>query len=70
MILKIAAGRNWARWVALISVTLSVLLIIRRTAHMPSLDLALVGAAACADVIALYLLFFSPGRRWFKRRLA
>ena len=37
---------------------------------MPSLDLALVGAAACADVIALYLLFFSPGRRWFKRRLA
>ena len=67
VIYRISTGRNWARWVALVSVIFRILISIPTigqivTASTDELDT--VGNAL--SVVALVLLFVSPGRRWFR----
>jgi hypothetical protein len=70
VIWKISVGRNWARWVALMSVILGTLIALptlgQSFAKSPTAT-ALAAVSTAADVVALYLLFVSPGRRWFSR---
>jgi FtsH-binding integral membrane protein len=72
VIYKISRGRNWARIVALVSVSLAVLLFVgtfkQSFARSPT-SVALGVTETVLDAIALYLLFTGPGRRWFRARL-
>jgi hypothetical protein len=73
VILKISAGRNWARWVALVSVVVGVptaFITVGQMQEVSSFEVVLDLAATCVDGIALYLLFISSGRQWFRRRVA
>ena len=78
IIVKIARGRNWARWVAFVSVILGIFGILGTVGVLPfalgtpvntSRFLALGVTSTLLDIAALYLLFVSPGRYWFKRSL-
>ena len=68
VIYKISTGRNWARWVALVSV------IFRISFSIPTVGRILAAstdeldwASNALNAGALLLVFVSPGRRWFKR---
>ena len=66
VIYRISTGRNWARWVALVSVILRISISIPTLGRIVAAstdDLDTVGNALC--VVSLCLLFVSPGRRWF-----
>lgn len=64
----VASGRNWARIAMLVYTTLSVL----GLAFVPDLstravDYGLKVAGALLYVVAMYLVFLTPGRLWFRR---
>ena len=75
VIVHIARGRNWARWVAFASVILGVVGILGTLGVLPwpsdpahaSRYLALGVLSTLVDFAALYFLFVSSGRHWFKR---
>jgi hypothetical protein len=69
VIYKIGRRRNWARYVALASVIISVLLWYAAVRQGISADpvTTIMGAIELMlDGVALYLIFSDPGRQWFK----
>jgi hypothetical protein len=73
VIFKLGAGRSWARYVFLVTT------ILRVVQYVPSLprewftDGLSVGLTAFQfelDCAALFLVFTSPGKEWFKKRAA
>lgn len=67
VIYRISRGRTWARWVAFVSVMFRISISIPTLGRIMAAttdDLDTVGNAL--GVVALCLLFLSPGRRWFK----
>ena len=70
LITKIFAGRNWARIVFLIYVSLSILLLLITLPSLqgPNVVHQITRVAQNAlEVISMGLLFFGAGRLWFKR---
>ena len=68
VVLKISVGRNWARWVALVSAIIATLMGLQtlgQTLARSPLAVVLEGVSFLLDVAALLLLFVSSGRRWF-----
>ena len=66
VIYRISTGRNWARWTALVSLILRIfiaMLALIQPTIASTTKLDMVGNAL--SFVALYLLFVSPGRRWF-----
>ncbi|HYM36520.1 MAG TPA: hypothetical protein VET48_14065 [Steroidobacteraceae bacterium] len=70
---KIYVGRNWARitWLVLVifggAMTLSAT-VRNMVSEMPFAAKAHMLIAVGIDGVILWLLFFSPGRTWFRRR--
>jgi hypothetical protein len=67
VIYRISTGRNWARWIGLVSV------IFRISISIPTVGRILAASTDELDMVsngliavALFLLFASPGRRWFR----
>ena len=70
VICQIARGKNWARWVALVSAVFGVLIslrTLRETMVDSPIAVVLEPLALVLDAVALYLLFSAPGRAWFRR---
>ncbi len=68
LLLKIFQGRNWARIVYAVIVCVEaavVILVYSAHLYMPAYEMAYSLAAFVAQVIAVILLFFSPGKSWF-----
>jgi uncharacterized membrane protein (DUF2068 family) len=66
--------RNWARYVALLSSVLGLLEFAEsissgRLTSTPG-EMAMEAVSLVLDAIALFLLFVSPGKEWFKQRKA
>jgi hypothetical protein len=69
VIYKIGCGRNWARYVALASVLLSILLwfgVARQGISGDAVTVILGAMELLLDAVALLLIFANPGRQWFK----
>jgi len=70
VIYKLASRRNWARYVTLIVTVLGLLQFIRVLTQGQQID-PIIGALEALqlvlDGIALFLLFTSPARQWYKR---
>jgi hypothetical protein len=69
VIYKIGRRRNWARYVALASVIISVLLwygAVRQGISADPVTTIMGAMELMLDGVALYLLFANPGRQWFK----
>ena len=70
VIYKLASRRNWARYVTLIVTVLGLLQFIRVLTQGQQVD-PIVGTLEALqlvlDGIALFLLFTSPARQWYKR---
>jgi hypothetical protein len=69
VIYKIGRGRNWARYVALAAVLLSILLWYgaAREGNAGDAVTVIMGALELMlDAVALFLIFANPGRQWFK----
>jgi hypothetical protein len=77
LIYQISVGRNWARWIYLVFTTLGILMdltTLRQTLayysyyfHHSHAVTVLWAFGSALEVVALFLLFVSPGRRWFRR---
>jgi hypothetical protein len=67
---KIARKRNWARIVKLVIEAASLVLLITMSPQLAVFDWINVGIAPALHFIALYLLFISSGRLWFRRTSA
>jgi Asp-tRNA(Asn)/Glu-tRNA(Gln) amidotransferase A subunit family amidase len=73
VIYKISRGRNWARIVALVSVTLAILFALsslKQTFSQSTIPAVLTAVETGLDVVALYLLFTAQANQWFKRPAA
>ena len=71
VIYKLWVRRNWARYVALISSVLGLLefaqAIGRGRLTSGSGELGMEAVELMLDAVALFLLFTSPGKEWFKK---
>lgn len=64
----VASGRNWARIAMLAYTALSVLgLAFVPNLSTRALDYGLQVVGALLNVVAMYLVFLTPGRLWFRR---
>jgi len=72
LLVLIAHGVNWARWVNLVLAILNVAFHFSMSAEAVAAQryaaLVLPSVHASLELCALYLLFLSPGRLWFERR--
>ena len=71
---KIYQGRNWARILLLVSVLLgSIMFFVPTTTEVIKATPIVVKMSMIAnyiiDVVVLWLLFISPGKHWFDKRL-
>lgn len=71
LIVKIAAGRNWARiaFLTLVVLGVALMLLVERTV-LTSNALHVVTATiqTLLEAVAMYLVFIGTGRHWFARR--
>jgi hypothetical protein len=70
VIYKLGHGRNWARYVTLASVLLSILLwygAARQGTAGDPVTVIMGALELMLDAVALFLIFANPGRQWFKR---
>src|SRR5688572_3939693 len=68
--IKISAGRNWARITYLVLTILglpAILLQLPATFARAPVSGLIGGLQLALQLYALYLIFFEPGRRWFRR---
>ena len=73
VIFKLAARRNWARYVTLVPSVLGLLTwlaALKVDLQMKPVAAGLEAVELILDGIALSLLFTSPGKQWFKTRRA
>ena len=74
IIYSLGMRRNWARYVALVSSLLGLLefgqsISQGRLTSAPG-EMAMEAVELMLDAVALFLLFTSPGKEWFKKRKA
>ena len=64
--LRISTGKNWARMAALAFALLGVLSMFALPEETTVIEYLLGALSSTLDAIAMYLLFLSPGRAWFR----
>ena len=65
--ISIARQKNWARIVKLLLAVASLVPQVMFSPSLAGFEYVRVGISPALDVAALYLLFISPGRRWFRQ---
>ena len=67
---RIYRGNGWARKLMLVWTVLSTaaVLFVPSYSTDSTVDRVLTGLKETSDLVCMYLLFVSPGSRWFKRR--
>jgi hypothetical protein len=66
VIVRISTGKNWARMAALALTLLGVLSMFALPEETTVIEYLLGALSSTLDAIAMYLLFLSPGRVWFR----
>ena len=66
VIVRISTGKNWARMAALALTLLGVLSMFALPEETTVIEYLLGALSSTLDAVAMYLLFLSPGRAWFR----